>query len=265
MVTSLTSAESAIISLASLNPISAAIANLYCSGKNLNEFMDQHIVVLQQSDNPTVATTGRILEAAKFGFGLGYLSSVAIIAVGQLILGNSQLLVQMSTATVGSSVLMANPVAMTCGAVGAVCYGWAALSGQEQEAILNQIKEGLEVGVELIKSLIQFVLVKIKDLLDSKYLLELKEFVALQAQRFGKTLSDITRATGDRIYDTVNQTIGNGKVIVHAVTKVTNTVVDLTSETTGAVANKISMGFNKVGKTAVDAKLSISNSMKLKK
>ena len=40
MAISLTSAESAIIGLANFNPMSAAIAKLYDSGKNLNEYMN---------------------------------------------------------------------------------------------------------------------------------------------------------------------------------------------------------------------------------
>ena len=55
----------------------------------INEFVDQHIADLKQSDNSTMASTGRVLEAVKFGFGLGYMSSIAIIATGQLLLGNT--------------------------------------------------------------------------------------------------------------------------------------------------------------------------------
>ena len=110
-----------------------------------------------------------------------------------------------------NSLLVFNPVAMTCGAIGAIVYGWSALSTKEQDAILQQIQDGLEIGVELIKSLIQFVIVKIKSLLDTKYLEELKDFIASQAQNFGKTLSDVTRATSDKISETVNKTIEAGK------------------------------------------------------
>ena len=105
MAISLTSAESAIIGLANFYPMSAAIAKLYDSGKNLNEYMNQHILALQQSENTTIATTGQILDAAKLGFGLGYLSSVALIAVGQLLLGNNLLETGLST-TVGNSLLV---------------------------------------------------------------------------------------------------------------------------------------------------------------
>jgi hypothetical protein len=264
MTSSITSAESAINGIASLNPMSAAIAKLYSAGNSLNEFMNQHILVLQQSENPTIATTGQILESAKFGFGLGYISSVAIIAVGQLILGNNLLQTGLST-TVGNSLLVFNPVAMTCGAIGAIVYGWSALSTKEQEAILQQIQEGLEIGVELIKSLIEFVIIKIKNLFDTKYLIDLKEFIASQAQNFGKTLSDVTRATGDKISETVNKTIEVGKEVAQAVVKVKTSVVDIANEGSDVVANTISSSLHKVAETANVAKNSISDIIKSNK
>lgn len=264
MTSSITSAESAINGIANLNPMSAAIAKLYSSGNSLNEFMNQHILALQKSENLTIATTGQILESAKFGFGLGYISSVAIIAVGQLILGNNLLQTGLST-MVGNSLLVLNPIAMTCGAIGAIVYGWSALSTKEQDAILQQIQDGLEIGVELIKSLIQFVIVKIKSLLDTKYLEELKDFIASQAQNFGKTLSDVTRATSDKISETVNKTIEAGKDVAQAVVKVKTSVVDIASESSDAVANTISNSFHKVAETANVAKNSISDIIKHQK
>lgn len=264
MTSSITSAESAINGIASLNPMSAVIAKLYSSGNSLNEFMNQHILALQKSENLTIATTGQILESAKFGFGLGYISSVAIIAVGQLILGNNLLQTGLST-MVGNSLLVLNPIAMTCGAIGAIVYGWSALSTKEQDAILQQIQDGLEIGVELIKSLIQFVIVKIKNLLDTKYLEELKDFIASQAQNFGKTLSDVTRATSDKISETVNKTIEAGKDVAQAVVKVKTSVVDIASESSDAVANTISNSLHKVAETANVAKNSISDIIKHQK
>jgi hypothetical protein len=264
MTSSITSAESAITGIANLNPMSAAIAKLYSSGNSLNEFMNQHILVLQQSENSTIATTGQILESAKFGFGLGYISSVAIIAVGQLILGNNLLQTGLST-TVGNSLLILNPIAMTCGAIGAIVYGWTALSSKEQDAIVQQIQQGLEIGVELIKSIIQFVIVKVKNFLDTKYLEELKDIIASQAHNFGKTLSDVTRATSDKISETVNKTIEAGKDVAQAVVKVKTSVVDIANEGSDAVVNTISSSLHKVAETANVAKNSISDIIKSNK
>jgi len=124
-----TSAESAILGIAGLNPITAAIAALYSAANGINDFINSHIEVLKCSENPTIASTGRVLEAAKFGFGLGYLSSVAIMAVGQLILGNNLVFGAGSVASMlGSAAVLSNPIAMTCGAVGAIYYGWNALT-----------------------------------------------------------------------------------------------------------------------------------------
>lgn len=62
-----------------------AIQGIYNMGAAVNEFIDEHIDAMKKSENPTVSKTGRVLEMAKFGFGLGYLSSVTIIATGLLI------------------------------------------------------------------------------------------------------------------------------------------------------------------------------------
>lgn len=43
-----------------------------------------------------------------------------------------------------------NPLVMTCAAVGAIYYGWGALSEQERTETLEKLSNGLNVGVELI-------------------------------------------------------------------------------------------------------------------
>jgi len=47
------------------------------TAQGVNDFLDRHIADLKQSDNPTMASTGQVLEAAKFGFGLGYMVAPA--------------------------------------------------------------------------------------------------------------------------------------------------------------------------------------------
>src|SRR5689334_2220108 len=97
-----------------------AIRKLYGVAVNISDFIDRHIEDLKKSDQAAIAKTGRVLEALKTGFAVGYMASVAVIAVGQLILGNP-----LSAAmTVGKAVLLMNPAAMTCAAIGAICYGW---------------------------------------------------------------------------------------------------------------------------------------------
>ena len=149
----------------------------------------------REQDNPTLASTGRVLEAAKFGFGLGYMSSMAIIAAGQLLLGNPLL----AAGAVATGVTLSNPMAMTCAAVGAIYYGWGALSDAERASILERLAVGLEMGIELLKSLIDFVVRKVKEGFSSKQLTEFKAFIKTQAAQFGTSLYDVTHAVGDLV------------------------------------------------------------------
>ncbi len=190
---------------AALAPMTIAIQVLYGMSKTvhavgsaaagINDYLDRHISELKQSDNPTIASTGRVLDAAKFGFGLGYMSSIAIIATGQLLLGNSL----SAVGAVVSGVTLTNPIAMTCAAVGAIFYGWNALSDKERDAIVDRLSVGLEMGIELIKSLVDFVVRKTREFLSSKQLAEFKEFIKTQAAQFGKTLYAVTHTVGDLV------------------------------------------------------------------
>jgi hypothetical protein len=125
---------------------------------------------------------------AKYGFGLGYISSVTIMAAGQLLLGNP--LAAMST--VASVAALSNPIALTCAAVGAILYGWSALDDKEKNAILDQLARGLNLGVELIKSVIAFVINTAKEVMDSKAIKDLKAYIADKVALFGRSLSDVT-------------------------------------------------------------------------
>ncbi len=155
------------------NPITAAINALYGIASDINDWVNRHIEDMKASDNPTISRTGRVLEMAKFGFGLGYLTSVIVIAVGQILLGNTL----GSLTTVATAAVLANPIAMTCAAIGAVLYGWGALSDQERNDVLEKLSRGLEVGIELIKSVIGFVIARINEMLDSKVIKDLKTFL----------------------------------------------------------------------------------------
>lgn len=189
-----------------LGPIATAIAVAYKMGSVVNDYINEHIENLKASDNPTISSTGRVLEGAKFGFGLGYVAPIVIIATGQILLGNTftGVIGAISTVTavsgtVMSAVTFTNPIAMTCAAVGAIYFGWTALSDAERNDILNRLSEGLNIGVELIKSFIGFVCNKLKEFTSSKQLAEFKDFVKTQAAEFGKTLYDITKSMGDLV------------------------------------------------------------------
>ena len=73
--------------IAATSIIAAAIRRLYGVGPSFNAFLDEHIKSMKKSENTTISRTGRVIEAAKHGFGIGYVVPVVIIALGQFILG----------------------------------------------------------------------------------------------------------------------------------------------------------------------------------
>ena len=216
--------------------VSAGAKSLYGMGEAVNGFLDRHIAELKQSDNPTLASTGRVLEAAKFGFGLGYMSSVAIIAAGQLLLGNPLL----AAGAVATGVTLSNPMAMTCAAVGAIYYGWGALSDAERASILERLAVGLEMGIELLKSLIDFVVRKVKEGFSSKQLTEFKAFIKTQAAQFGTSLYDVTHAVGDLVRGTVESAGNFAGQVVDLAASAAKKGVDLASDVADTVSDTAS-------------------------
>lgn len=200
-----------------LSGMAKAVAALYGSASNFNEFLNNHLYEMQASANATIASTGRILEMAKFGFGLGYMSSVAIIAVGQFLLGNTLAVVT----TVATAAVMSNPIAMTCGAVGAIIYGWGALSDEQKNQMLDKLAKGLEIGVELIKSLIAFVIGTAKDLLNSRALKDFKIFISEKAALFGCSLSDVTHQAVDVLSDAAASVKKHAELAIASTVRVT--------------------------------------------
>lgn len=173
------------------------IKALYGISQDINDYLDEHIEQMKLSENLTVSRTGRILEMAKYGFGMGYITSVVVIATGQLILGNAL----SAVTTIATAATLTNPIAMTCAAVGAIYYGWNALSEQEKNELLEKLSHGLEIGIEMIKSVIRFLVEKTKEILTSDNLTEIKKNISLAAAVFGKTLGDITHKLIDKAAD----------------------------------------------------------------
>jgi len=170
----------------------------------LERFFDRHITDMKGSTNPTIERSGHILEAAKTGFGIGYFSSVAIIATGQVIMGQTAA----ALAEIAAAGALANPVAMTCGAVGAILYGYAALSEREKAQLWKTVSDGLQMGIELVKSIIGFVIDTAKKLLSEQTRREIRQaayemrcFIAGSAALFGRTVSDVTGTARDRLRD----------------------------------------------------------------
>lgn len=177
--------------------MTAAIKALYKVADSLDDWLDDHIGQMKGNENTTISRTGRVLEAAKFGFGLGYIAPTVAIAAGQLLLGNP-----LSAAmTVLTSATLTNPIAMTCAAIGAIYYGWSALSDQERDEIIEKLSAGFAVGIELIRSVVNFVVGRTKELLSSKQLSELKELIRSAAATFGRKLGDITQSVADKVAD----------------------------------------------------------------
>jgi hypothetical protein len=218
-----------------LTATAQAVAALYGIASNINDFINGHIEDMKRSSNPTVEKTGRILEMAKFGFGLGYLSSVTIIAVGQYLLGNTLAAVS----TLAAAATLSNPIAMTCAAVGAILYGWQALNDDERNGILDSLAQGLEIGVELIKSMVAFVINTAHELFNSKLVKDFKDFIADKAALFGRSLSDVTHLTVDVIAETASS------VKRHAEDAATNT-----ARTAGEAAGKIGETLSGLGRSA---------------
>jgi uncharacterized membrane protein YfbV (UPF0208 family) len=116
------------------SPLTQALRSLYGTASTLQDFMDAHIAALKASGDQTISATGELLAAAKTGFMLGYAVPVAVVAVGQLLLGSPL------TAVVSTASMMVSPVATSCAAVGAIWLGWRALKPVEQARILEAVK-----------------------------------------------------------------------------------------------------------------------------
>lgn len=185
-----------------LSAMALAIKSIYNIGVSINEFIDDHIEQMKRSDNQTISKTGKVIEQAKFGFGLGYVSSVAILATGQLLLGNTL----GAVGTVATAATLSNPIAMTCAAFGAIYYGWGALNEAEKDAILEKLRVGLEIGIETIRAIVAFVVKKTNELLSPENIAEFKTFIKTYAAKFGKSLSDVTGKVVDLLKDTAEKT-----------------------------------------------------------
>lgn len=241
-----------------LSAMAAAIKALYGMPGKIDDFLNEHIETMKSSENHTIARTGAILQMAKLGFGIGYITPVVIIAAGQFLLGNTLAAVT----TLGTAATLSNPIAMTCAAIGAIYYGWGALSDVERNEILDRISKGLEIGIELIKSIVKFVTDKTKELLSSKNIEEIKKYVGSAAAVFGKTLGEVTHKVADMVGDTFNVvkkksgeamdfTMDAASETFHVVKKKSGEAMDMTS-------NAASSAYRSVSETASDTYHTVS-------
>ncbi len=146
-----------------------------------------------------------------------------------------------------SSLTLTNPIAMTCAAIGAIYYGWNALSEDERNEALAKLSHGLEVGTEMVRSMIDFVIRETGDLLSSEQMAELKKFVSDGAKAFGRTLSDVTKKVTDIIadaYSTVATAAGEAgtktKEAAEEMTKAAGEAFDKTKQAAEEAVSKVS-------------------------
>jgi hypothetical protein len=167
------------------------LSQMYGFTGDAAQFTVQHIDTLKQADSILANRCGQVLEAANVGFGVGTDTALLLIGVGQALLGNP-----LSGGIVASG---GNPLIMTCAAIGAVHYGWNAMSDQEREVLLNTVGAAFRVGVEFIRSVARFSIEMIQALLSKGNFDEMKKMVADAAAAFGRHLSDITKALSDKV------------------------------------------------------------------
>jgi hypothetical protein len=221
-----------------LSAMAAAIKKLYGMPGEISDYLDKHIEDMKSDERRLVARTGTVLEMAKFGFGIGYITSTVIIAAGQVMMGNTLTAV----GTVVSAAVVANPIVMTCAAVGAVYFGWGALTDVEREELLAKLSRGFEIGVELIKAMVRFVVETTKELLSAKNLQELKMYISSAAAVFGKSLSDVTH----KVVDVVSDGLG-------AARKLAGEAIDKGGDLAGAAYDTAKEAAHKTAKGAREA------------
>lgn len=232
-----------------LSGMAQAIGGLYGVVGEASIWMDKHIKDMQASDNVTISRTGKVLEGAKYGFGLGYIAPITVIAVGQFLLGNTLA----AAATIGTTATLTNPIAMTCAAVGAIYFGWNALPDDERADALDKLSNGLEIGIELIKSIIRYVIDGLSNLMNSKHLAEFKEFISEGAKRFGKTLYDVTHEVTDKLSQlwsgasaSVSETLErsketikeSGESMIQSMRQIKDSAANTIEETTSKIRNQ---------------------------
>jgi hypothetical protein len=190
-------------------------------GKSADSFFESHIDGMKASSNPTIERTGRVLEAVKVGFGVGYLASVVTIATGQLILGSTL----DAVVTVGSAATLTNPVAATCAAVGAIFYGYHALSNDEKQALIETVSRGFEIGIEVVRAIIRFCIENLRQLLSDDNLKD-------AAESFGGTWAAVTGA----ITDAMSEKITDATILVGEVSATAGRTVTAAASKAGLVA-----------------------------
>lgn len=218
-----------------------AVSGVAAAVKQANDLTDSMIETLKASDNLTINRVGRVLEGTKFGFLMGYITPSIITAVGVCLTTGDLMM-----ATGGSIAVLGNPVAGTCAAVGAVFFGWKALSDTEREEILNQVGKFLNVGWEQIKAVVEFAIKLMKDLFTADNIQEIKETVAEAAAAVGRHISDITKSVADKARKFASSVRNTASAAANAVSDAASNTGDAVSAAAGGVAQGASKASGKV-------------------
>lgn len=182
-----------MIALIPVSPLMDAIRVIYGTASSLNDFINDHIEALKNSDDLTISRVGHVLAAAKAGFSIGFIAPIAVVAIGQLLLGNPL------TAVVAGMSMAVSPVAITCAAVGAIWMGWGALKPAEKTRILDVVTSGLGLAIGVVTAIVDFVIAQAQSLFGKPQLAVLREMVQVEAEAFGRTLSQVTGKTVDAV------------------------------------------------------------------
>ena len=155
------------------------------------QFVQHHLEQLSTSGSELAERCSAVLQQATIGFGMGADTSLVIIGVGRTLLGSP-----LAGAPVVTS--MSNPVTMTCAAVGAIYFGWKALSDAERQRIVAEIARAFSLGPQLIISIVRFAIDTLRTLSNAQRLTEFKKPIAEVAASFGRSLGDVTHSIVDR-------------------------------------------------------------------
>jgi hypothetical protein len=244
-----------------LSGMMLALATLYDARGNFADFFDNHLSELSRSSNETARRAGELLSEVKTGFSTGQdagrRAASSLIAVGQFILGNPLMPpnIQPASKLAAGAIMVAAPITvnvmgMTCGAIGAIIYGWSALTPEEREAIFQKVSDGLEIGIELLRSIIRFVLERTKSLFSTENLQDIKEFLAKAAVAFGTSLGEITGKLSDRIADNFGAAVLTSTEFVRAVSERSSDGFEAVKSTALPVIDDIGESLSTAYKTA---------------
>jgi len=91
----------------------------------------------------------------------------------------------------------------------------------------------------MIKSVVHFVIDKMKDLLTSKNFAEIKSYISQAAEKFGKTLYDVTKKLVDKVVDTIDRVKGTTVVVIGKTTDCVSDACHAMKEQGGKAVNRL--------------------------